>query len=92
MTLPYSLQESSKRTAGFGQAVVMILADCGSTGDDATQVSEVFQGIKVDAISADVRRTVYLPWRRLVQHLSLLKADNEAKILGSIRDTVDDVL
>ena len=29
-------------TAGFGLAVVKILADCGIIGDGATQVSEVF--------------------------------------------------
>ena len=30
-----------KGTAGFGQAVVKILADSGIIGDNATQVSEV---------------------------------------------------
>ena len=29
VTLPYSLWQSSLRTAGFGQAVVKILTDCG---------------------------------------------------------------
>ena len=43
--LPYSLWQSSKGTAGFGQAVVKILADYGIIGDDATQVSEVFHCI-----------------------------------------------
>ena len=33
-----------------------------------------------------------LTWRRLVQHLSLLQADGEAEVLGSIREAVDDVL
>ena len=70
----------------------MILADCGSTGDDATQVSEVFHCIQLGAIDTDVRRTVCLSCRGLVQHLSLLHSDGEAEILGSIRYAVDDVL
>ena len=74
MTLPYSLWQSSKGTAGSGQAVVKILANCGIIGDDATQVSEVFQSILVGAIDADVR-TVCLTWRGMVRHLSLLQAD-----------------
>ena len=41
VTLPYSLSQSSKGTAGFAQAVIKIHADCGIIGDDATQVSEV---------------------------------------------------
>ena len=47
MALPYSLSQSSKGTAGFGQAVVKILADCGITGDDATHVSEVFAAFRL---------------------------------------------
>ena len=39
-----------------------------------------------------MRRTVCLTWRGLVQHLSLLRADSEAKVLGCIREVVDDVL
>ena len=42
VTLPYSLCQSSKGTAGFRQAVVKVLAECGIIGDDATQVSDVF--------------------------------------------------
>ena len=45
VTLPYSLCQSCKGTVGFGRAVVKIFADCGSIGDDATQVSEVFHCI-----------------------------------------------
>ena len=37
-------------------------------------------------------RTVCLIWRGLVQHLSLLQADGEAKVLGCIGEVVDDVL
>ena len=59
-----------KRNAGFGQAVVKILADRGITEDDATQVSEVFHCVQVGANDADVRRTVFYTWRGLVQHLS----------------------
>ena len=72
--------------------VVKILAGCGIIGDDATQVSKVFLGVEVGAINADVRRTVGLSWRGLVQHLSLLQADGEAAVLGCIREAVDDVL
>ena len=43
-------------------------------------------------MDADVRRTVCLMWRGLVQHLSLLQADSEAKVFGCIREAVDDVL
>ena len=39
-----------------------------------------------------LRGTVCLSWRGLVQHLSLLQADGEAKVLGCIREAVDDVL
>ena len=39
-----------------------------------------------------MRRTVFLTWRGLVQHLSLLQADGEAGVLGCIREAVDDVL
>ena len=31
-------------------------------------------------------------WKGLVQHLSLLQADGEAKVLDCIREAVDDVL
>ena len=48
--------------------------------------------VEVGAIDADMRRTVYLSWRGLVQHLSLLQADGEADVLGYIREVVDDVL
>ena len=44
------------------------------------------------AIDADLRRTVRLSWRGLVQHLSLLQADDEAEVLGCIGEAVDDVL
>ena len=57
-TVPYSLRQSSKGTAGFGQEVVKILADFGIFGDDATEVSEVFHCVQVGAIDADVRKTV----------------------------------
>ena len=43
-------------------------------------------------MNADVRRAVCLTWRGLIQHLSLLEADGEAKVLGCIREAVDDVL
>ena len=42
VTLQYSLWQCSKGTASFGQAVVKTLADSGITGDDTSQVSEVF--------------------------------------------------
>ena len=43
-------------------------------------------------INADVRMTVCLTWRGLVQHLSLLQADSEAEVLGCTREVVDKVL
>ena len=49
-TLPYSLLQSSKGTAGFVQAVVKILADCGIIGNDATQVSKMLHCVEVGAI------------------------------------------
>ena len=52
----------------------------------------MFHCVYVGAIDADVRRTVCLTWRGLVQHLSLLQADDEAEVLGCIREAVDDVL
>ena len=67
-------------------------ADCGIIGDDATEVSKVFNCVKVGAIDADPRRTVRLSWKRLVQHLSLLQADGETEVRGCIREAVDDVL
>ena len=48
--------------------------------------------IEVGAIDADMRRTVCLMRRGLEQHFSLLQADGEAKVLGCIREVVDDVL
>ena len=93
VTLPYSLWQSSKGTAGFGQAVVKILADCGIAGDDATQVSEVFHWTEVGAIDAGLRKTVRLSSRGLVRHFNLLQADDgEAAVLDCIREAVDDVL
>ena len=86
MTLPYSLWQSFKGTAGFGQAVVKILADCGINRDSAVRVSEVFHCISVGAIDADVRAARF-SWRELV-HLSLLQADGEAKVLGCIREVL----
>ena len=76
----------------MGQAVAKILADCGIIGDDATRVIQVFHCVLVGAIDADERRFACLSWRRLVQHLSLLQADDEAEVLGCIREMVDDVL
>ena len=52
----------------------------------------MFHCIWVGAIDVDVSRTVCLTWRGLVQHLSLLQADGEAKVLGYIREADDDVL
>ena len=52
----------------------------------------MFHCVKFGAIDADVRRIVYLSWRRLVQHLSLLQTDGEAEVLGCIREAVADVL
>ena len=52
----------------------------------------MFHCIWVGAIDVDVSRTVCLTWRGLVQHLSLLQADGEAKVLDCIRDMVDNVL
>ena len=52
----------------------------------------MFHCVLVGAMDADVRRTVCLMWRGLVQHLSLLQADSEAKVFGCIREAVDDVL
>ena len=66
-----------------------ILADCGVTGDDITQVSKVFHCVQDGAIDANLRRTVFHTWRGLVQHLSLLQADGEAKVPGCIREMVD---
>ena len=43
-------------------------------------------------MDADVRRTVCLLLRGLVQHFSLLQADREAEVLGSIREVVDNML
>ena len=43
-------------------------------------------------MDADVKRTVCHTWRGLVQHLSLLQADDETEVLGCIREVVDDVL
>ena len=51
----------------------------------------MFRCVEVRAIDADVRGTVCLTWRGLVQHLSLLQADGEAEVLGCIREAVDDV-
>ena len=48
--------------------------------------------IQVGAIDADVKRTVCVTWRGVVQHLSLLQADGEAEVLACIREVVDDVL
>ena len=72
--------------------VVKILADCGILGDDNTQLGKVFHCVEVGAINADMRRTVRFSWRGLVQHFSLLLADDEAEVLGCIREAVDDVL
>ena len=52
----------------------------------------MFHCFEVGAIDADLRRTVRLLWRGFVQHLSLLQADSEAKVLGFIRDAVGDLL
>ena len=52
----------------------------------------MFHCFEVGAIDADVRRTVCHMRRGLLQHLSLLQADGEAKVLVCIREAVDDVL
>ena len=71
--------------------VVKILANCGIIGDDATKVGELLHCVQVGAVDADMR-TVRFSWRELVQHLSLLQADDEAEVLGCIREAIDDVL
>ena len=85
-TLPYPISLSSKATAGFGQAVVKILADCGIIWDDATQVilREVFDCAAVCYISTYLRSTVGFSWRGLTQHFSFLKADGAAECLSCI--------
>ena len=52
----------------------------------------MFHCIEVGAIDADLRRTVGFSWKGVVQNLSLLQADDEAKVLGCIIEVVDDVL
>ena len=52
----------------------------------------MFHCVKVGDIDVDMRRAVRLSWRGLVQHFSRLQADDEAEVLGCIRETVDDVL
>ena len=44
------------------------------------------------AIDADLRMTVGLSWRGLVQHFSLLQGDGEVKVLDHMREAVDGVL
>ena len=83
---------ATQRNCWLWTSVVKILAYCGVIGDDASQVSEVFHCVYVGAIDADVRRTVFLTWRGLVQYLSLLQADGEAEVLGCIREAIDVVL
>ena len=43
----YSLRLSSKGVAGFGQAVVKVLADSGIMLDEATMEGEVFHRVEV---------------------------------------------
>ena len=69
MSLLYSPWQSSEGTACFGQAIVKILADCGIIQDDATQISKVFHCVEVDAINADLRRTVRFSLRGLIQNV-----------------------
>ena len=64
-------------------------ADCGITGDDAIHVSKAFHCVEAGTIDADLKRTVRLSWRELVQHLSLFPADGEAEVLGCITEAVD---
>ena len=52
VTLPYSLWQSFKGTAGFTPAVVRILADCGIIGDDASQVSKMFHCVQIGVIDS----------------------------------------
>ena len=52
----------------------------------------MFHSIYIGAIDGDVKRTECLSWGRLAQHLSLLQADDEAKVLGCIRKAADNVL
>ena len=72
--------------------VIKILADCGIIGDDTAQLSKVLHCIEDGAIDADMRRTVCFSWRGLVQHLSLLQVNGQARVLCCIREAVDDVL
>ena len=51
----------------------------------------MFRYVEVGAINACLRRTVRFSPRVLVQQLSLLQDDNEAEVLGRIREAVDDV-
>ena len=52
----------------------------------------MFRCVEVDATDADLRRTVHFAWRGLVKHLGLLPADGEAKVLGYIKEAVNNVL
>ena len=65
--------------------VVKILADCGISGVDTTQVGKVLHYVEVGNIDANMKRTVCFLWRGLVHHLSLLQADGEAEVLGFIK-------
>ena len=76
MTLPYSLWQSSKGTAGFGQAVVRKLADCGIVGDDTTPVGKVLDCAEFYAIDADM--SIWYIWFVMKQSF-VWKKENKGK-------------
>ena len=56
------------------------------------RLSRFLLTVAFGAVNAVVRRTVRFSWRWFVQHLSFLQADGDAKVLGCIREAVDDML
>ena len=88
MMLPYSLWQSSQEAASLGLALVKIFVDCHITGDDATQVSvQLHSGWWHWCWS---EAAVVFSWRGWY-NICLLQADGKAKVLGCIKELVQNV-
>ena len=84
--------ESAKGGTSFGESGVYFIVNDNCGGECTAKICELFHYVESLSIDRDVEFNVRLPWCGLVNHLSLLGADFEPKVVAGIRKLIDAVL
>ena len=84
--------ESAKGSTSFSESGVDFVVDNNSVGECTAKICELFHYVESLSVDGDVGFNVGLPWNGLVQHLSLLGADCEPKVVAGIRELIDAVV